>query len=77
MGSPIRAIAPGEKVAILSGNDPVGFACVFGISRAGTVWCPINPRSPTIQRSADGTSSRSFRTHFNFVTPDLWKVSPG
>jgi fatty-acyl-CoA synthase len=38
-------IAPGEKVAILSGNDPCAFACVFGISRAGAVWCPINPRN--------------------------------
>ena len=25
-------IAPGEKVAILSGNDPFAFACGFGIS---------------------------------------------
>src|SRR6202011_3624874 len=32
-------------VAILSGNDPIAFACVFGISRAGAVWCPINPRN--------------------------------
>ncbi|OKO84732.1 AMP-dependent acyl-CoA synthetase [Bradyrhizobium sp. NAS80.1] len=38
-------IAPGEKVAILSGNDPLAFSCVFGISRAGAVWCPINPRN--------------------------------
>lgn len=38
-------IAPGDKVAILSGNDPLAFACVFGISRAGAVWCPINPRN--------------------------------
>ncbi|PDT78508.1 AMP-binding protein [Bradyrhizobium sp. C9] len=38
-------IAPGEKVAILSGNDPLAFACVFGISRAAAVWCPINPRN--------------------------------
>jgi fatty-acyl-CoA synthase len=38
-------VRPGEKVAVLSGNDPVAFACVFGISRAGTVWCPINPRN--------------------------------
>src|SRR5260370_16944782 len=36
-------IIPGEKVAILSGNDPIAFACVFGISRAGAVCCPINP----------------------------------
>ena len=38
-------VRPGEKVAILSGNDPVAFSCVFGISRAGAVWCPINPRN--------------------------------
>ena len=38
-------IAPGEKVAILSGNDPLAFSCVFGISRAAAVWCPINPRN--------------------------------
>ncbi|WP_069145573.1 AMP-binding protein [Rhodococcus erythropolis] len=38
-------IAAGEKVAILSGNDPISFSCVFGISRAGAVWCPINPRN--------------------------------
>lgn len=38
-------VAPGTSVAILSGNDPIAFACVFGISRAGAVWCPINPRN--------------------------------
>jgi acyl-CoA synthetase (AMP-forming)/AMP-acid ligase II len=38
-------VRPGDKVAILSANDPVAFACVFGISRAGAVWCPVNPRS--------------------------------
>src|SRR5260221_9456172 len=38
-------VTPGEKVAILSGNDPIAFACVCGISRAGAVWCPINPRN--------------------------------
>ena len=32
-------------MAILSGNDPISFSCVFGISRAGAVWCPINPRN--------------------------------
>ena len=40
-----RGIAPGERVAVLSGNDPTAFTCVFGISRAGAVWCPINPRN--------------------------------
>ena len=38
-------VSPGDKVAILSANDPVAFACVFGISRAGAVWCPVNPRN--------------------------------
>ncbi|CUR58988.1 putative long-chain-fatty-acid--CoA ligase [metagenome] len=38
-------VGVGEKVAILSANDPVAFSCVFGISRAAAVWCPINPRN--------------------------------
>ncbi|MFD2465922.1 acyl-CoA synthetase [Amycolatopsis silviterrae] len=38
-------VRPGDKVAILSTNDPVSFGCVFGISRAGAVWCPVNPRN--------------------------------
>jgi acyl-CoA synthetase (AMP-forming)/AMP-acid ligase II len=40
-----RGIRPGDKVAIISGNDPTAFTCVFGISRIGAVWCPINPRN--------------------------------
>ncbi len=38
-------VRPGDSVAILSSNDPTAFACVFGIARAGAVWCPINPRN--------------------------------
>ncbi|MFH5231409.1 acyl-CoA synthetase [Antrihabitans spumae] len=38
-------VHPGDKVAILSANDPTAFTCVFGISRAGAVWCPVNPRN--------------------------------
>jgi fatty-acyl-CoA synthase len=38
-------ILPGDRVAILSANDPAAFSCVLGISRAGAVWCPINPRN--------------------------------
>ncbi len=40
-----RGVAPGQSVAILSSNDPDAFSCVFGISRSGAVWCPINPRN--------------------------------
>ena len=47
-------IAPGEKVAILSGNDPLAFSCVFGISRAGAVWCPINPRNEAAENKFIG-----------------------
>lgn len=44
-------IVPGKHVAILSGNDPVAFACVFAISRAGAVWCPINPRNEAAENA--------------------------
>ena len=40
-----QGIGPGDTVAILSSNDPVAFTTVFGISRVGAVWCPINPRN--------------------------------
>ena len=40
-----RGVRPGDRVAVLSANDPTAFTCVFGISRAGAVWCPINPRN--------------------------------
>ena len=40
-----HGVAPGDKVAILSANDPIAFTCVFGIDRAGAVWCPVNPRN--------------------------------
>ncbi len=38
-------VAPGDKVAVLSSNDATAFGCVFGISRAAGVWCPVNPRN--------------------------------
>ena len=44
-------IKPGEHVAILSGNDPLAFASVFGISRAACVWCPINPRNEAAENA--------------------------
>ncbi|MFI7063246.1 long-chain fatty acid--CoA ligase [Kribbella sp. NPDC050124] len=44
-GLAAAGVRPGGKVAILSANDPIAFSCVFGISRAGAVWCPINPRN--------------------------------
>jgi acyl-CoA synthetase (AMP-forming)/AMP-acid ligase II len=38
-------IETGDRVAVLSTNDPLALTCVFGISRAGAVWCPVNPRN--------------------------------
>jgi fatty-acyl-CoA synthase len=38
-------IGAGDRVAVLSANDPLALTCVFGISRAGAVWCPVNPRN--------------------------------
>jgi acyl-CoA synthetase (AMP-forming)/AMP-acid ligase II len=40
-----HGVGPGDTVAILSANDPDAFTTVFGISRVGAVWCPINPRN--------------------------------
>lgn len=44
-------IRPGDKVAVLSSNDAHAFATVFGISRAGCVWCPINPRNEAAENA--------------------------
>ncbi len=46
-----QGVRAGDKVAILSTNDPVAFTCVFGISRAGAVWCPINPRNEAAENA--------------------------
>jgi fatty-acyl-CoA synthase len=52
-----RGVQPGHRVAILSANDPTAFTCVFGISRAGAVWCPINPRN-------EAAENRELLDHF-------------
>ncbi|HUG85555.1 MAG TPA: long-chain fatty acid--CoA ligase [Euzebya sp.] len=46
-----HGVGRGDKVAILSANDPVAFTAVFGISRAGAVWCPINPRNEAAENA--------------------------
>lgn len=38
-------IDAGDPVAVLAANDPLALTCVFAISRAGAVWCPVNPRN--------------------------------
>ncbi|HEX6027167.1 MAG TPA: AMP-binding protein, partial [Solirubrobacter sp.] len=47
-----EGVEPGAKVGILSSNNAVAFACVFGIARRGAVWCPINPRNEMAETRA-------------------------
>ena len=49
-------IQPEAKGAVLAPNDPVAWACVLGIWRAGMAWVPVNPANPPaeIQRLLDG-----------------------
>ena len=75
-------IAPGEKVAVLSSNDATAFACVFGISRAAAVWCPINPRNEAIENQyvldAFDCACLIFHSHYTAMVeqmrPGLSKV---
>lgn len=75
-------VAPGDKVAILSGNDPLAFSCVFGISRAAAVWCPINPRNEAAENKfiLDAFDCSLLLFHSSFaamvdsVRPDLPKL---
>ena len=76
-------VQPGDKVAVLSANDPVAFCCVFGISRAGAVWCPVNPRNEAAENRTlldlfDCTClifQASFAPLVALIAPDLPKVS--
>src|SRR5271156_6660017 len=76
-------IKPGDKVAVLSGNDPIAFACVFGISRAAAVWCPINPRNEAEENRyiLDAFDCRALIFHSAYealverLVPDLPKLS--
>jgi acyl-CoA synthetase (AMP-forming)/AMP-acid ligase II len=75
-------IAAGDKIAILSSNDPTAFACVFGISRAAGVWCPINPRNEARENRhlLDAFDCRCLIFHSNYaplveaILPELPKL---
>ena len=76
-------VVPGQSVAILSANDPTSFTCVFGISRAGAVWCPINPRNEAAENRElldlfDCTAllfQKSFAPLVAAIAPDLPKLA--
>ncbi len=63
-------IQPGDKVAVLASNDAQAFACVFGISRAGAVWCPVNPRNETSENRfvLDAFDCAGLIFHSNYAT---------
>jgi fatty-acyl-CoA synthase len=76
-------ISPGDKVAVLSGNDPLAFSCVFGVSRAAAVWCPINPRNEAAENRyiLDAFDCRALIFHSAYealverMIPDLPKLA--
>ena len=76
-------IGPGSKVAVLSGNDPLAFGCVFGLSRAAAVWCPINPRNEAAENRyvLDAFDCNCLIFHSNYrglveqMRPDLPKLT--
>src|SRR3984957_6985571 len=73
-------VKPGDKVAILSSNDPVAFACVFSISRAGAVWCPINPRNEAAENrfilDAFDCPSLIFHSAYAPLVEQMWADLP-
>ncbi|MBV8662670.1 MAG: AMP-binding protein, partial [Hyphomicrobiales bacterium] len=77
-GLAATGVAAGDKVAILSSNDPVAFSCVFGVSRAGAVWCPINPRNEAAENQfiLDAFDCRVLLFHSHYAAV-VEKILPG
>ena len=73
-------VAPGEKVAVLASNDAHAFASVFGISRAGAVWCPINPRNEGAENryvlDAFDCSALLFHSHYAAMVEQIRGACP-
>jgi fatty-acyl-CoA synthase len=71
-------IAPGDKVAVLSSNDAHAFACVFGISRAAAVWCPVNPRNEAAENRfvLDAFDCAALIFHSNYAAM-VEQIRPG
>jgi acyl-CoA synthetase (AMP-forming)/AMP-acid ligase II len=45
LGLLAEGLGPDRKVAIYSPNDPIAYAAMLGLQRAGCVWVTINPRN--------------------------------
>ena len=76
-----RGVRPGDRVAVLSANDPTAFTCVFGISRAGAVWCPINPRNEAAENrellALFGCTTLIFQQRFAPLVAQIRHELPG
>ena len=72
-----RDIAPGAKGAVLAGNDPLAWACVLGLWRAGLAWVPVNPAYPAeeIHRLLQGFDCEVLFCHEQFL-PIVEKLRP-
>ncbi|WEH12999.1 AMP-binding protein [Streptomyces sp. VNUA24] len=65
------------KGAVLAANDPVAWACVLGMWRAGLAWVPVNPANPPeeIRRLLSGFDCEVLFCHEQFV-PLVEKLRP-
>ena len=72
-----RGIKPEAKGAVLAGNDPLAWACVLGMWRAGMAWVPVNPAYPEeeIQRLLDSFDCEVLFCHEQFL-PIVEKLRP-
>ncbi|MFJ8111035.1 long-chain fatty acid--CoA ligase [Streptomyces sp. NPDC096132] len=65
------------KGAVLAANDPLAWACVLGMWRAGLAWVPVNPANPAeeIRRLLAGFDCEVLFCHEQFV-PLVEKLRP-
>ncbi|MFC8435559.1 AMP-binding protein [Streptomyces sp. NPDC057253] len=57
------------KGAVLAANDPIAWACVLGMWRAGLAWVPVNPANPPeeIRRLLKGFDCEILFCHEQFL----------
>ena len=73
-----RGIVTEAKGAVLAGNDPVAWACVLGLWRAGMAWVPVNAANPPedIQRQLASFDCEVLFCHAKFL-PVVEKLRSG
>ncbi|MFK0154747.1 AMP-binding protein [Streptomyces sp. NPDC090493] len=64
-----QGVAQEAKGAVLAGNDPLAWACVLGMWRAGLAWVPVNPANPPeeTQRLLQGFDCEVLFCHEQFL----------